>query len=64
MAQILNFTRMKIGEIFKMDFNGVEFKCKILQHLGGNNYRVKALNGPYKGQVSILQMTRWEKPSE
>lgn len=64
MAKIISFPRMKIGEVFTIEVDGHKFKCKILQHLGGNNYKVKALNGPYSGQTSILQMGRWEKPSE
>lgn len=64
MAKIISFPRMKLGEVVKLEYNGHKFKCKILQHLGGDTYKVKALNGPYQGQTSILQMTRWEKDNE
>lgn len=64
MAKILSFTKMKIGEVVKMELRGVLCKCKILEHLGNDVYKIKVLDGVYKGQTATLTMTRWEDDND
>lgn len=60
MTKILSFTKMKLGEVVNMELRGVKCKCKILEHLGNDVYKIKVLNGPFKGQTATLTVTRWE----
>ena len=60
MSNILIFTKMKLGEVINMELRGISCKCKILEHLGEDKYKIKILNGSFQGQTAILTMTRWK----
>lgn len=64
MTKILNFNKFKLGEIVSVEHEGQTFKGKVLAYLDGDIYKIKVLNGPHKGQIAILKMTRWEKFDE
>lgn len=60
MAKIIQFPKFKIGEILEIEYKNKTFKIKILEHVSADIYRIKALNGPYKGQVSNLHISKWD----
>lgn len=60
MAKIIQFPKFKIGEIIEIEYNKHIFKCKILEYVEKDIYKIKALNGPYRGQITNLHISKWD----
>jgi len=56
MAKIINFPRLKIGQIVRIEFEGDKIKCIVVKHEGNNVYKVKALEGRYKGYTAHYKL--------
>lgn len=57
MGKVIDFPILAIGEIIKIDLEGETVKCEVLRHEGNSVYKIKALNGQYKGRVGHFHIT-------
>jgi len=57
MANIIPFPVLCRGEIVNITVDHISVKCQVIRHEGNDVYRLKALNGPYKGYIGNFKVT-------
>lgn len=60
MGKILAFAKLKIGEILTMEVKGQSFKCEVLSNEENNVYKLRILEGEYRGKFLYFEMINFE----
>lgn len=57
MGDVIKFPRLCPGEIITIEIKGEIIKVVVIQHLNNNLYKIKALEGKYKGYFAEFKLT-------
>lgn len=61
MGKLLTFNRLKIGEVVLIEINDEELACEVLAREGNDLYKLRALEGPYRGKFLYFEMIEYEE---
>ena len=56
MGKVISLNRLKIGEIVTTISEGNSAKCEVIEHLEGNLYKLRILEGKNKGKFMIFEL--------
>ena len=60
MGDVLTFTKFKLGEILTLEVKEELMKCEVLAHEGKNKYKLRILEGKYRGKYCYFVLEGFE----
>lgn len=60
MGDLLTFNKLKIGEILTLEVDNIKMRCEVLELTEKNTYKLRILEGHYRGKFCYFTLQRWE----